>query len=189
MSKSLATTHISKLADHYCIQIVNPYELKRACDLSTDLHQAGYEHLSMDSDFVVLLQKKYENCTEWFLTDLETLGCQEPLVVIILPDGRWQFDDGHHRLAWALLNNVNVPVVFDDSMIEGDDVLDNTTCYEVRRHGVVAEHDTTDEESILVSEAEEYLEMMTSDTDEFVIPVPRGRHRTGSKTGGKHRMA
>lgn len=186
-----ATTHISRLAIDFTIQMVNPYDLKNACDLSTDLHQDGYEHLSMDTDFVVLLQRKYENCTDWFLMNLEALGVQEPLVVIILPDGRWQFDDGHHRLAWALLNNLDVPVVFDDSMVEGDDVLDNAMGYHVARPDVEARSYTTADADELIIETETYLtNVADAVTDEFmVIPRPRGSHREKAKTGGRHRAA
>lgn len=187
------TTHISRLASDYVIQMVNPYELRAACELSTDY---GEGHHTSEPGYTVLLQRKYENCTDWFLTNLEAIGVQEPLVVIVLPDGRWQFDDGHHRLAWALLNNVDVPVVFDDSMVEGDDILDNTTCFEVTRHGVTARHNTTEAELAaeeLIVETEHYLTNVTeAPTDEFIAVIPRqrrGSHRNKAKTGGKHRMA
>lgn len=187
------TTHISRLAIDFTIQMVNPYDLKNACDLSTDLHQDGYEHLTMDSDFVVLLQRKYENCTDWFLTNLEALGVQEPLVVIILPDGRWQFDDGHHRLSWALLNNVDVPVVFDDSMVEGDNVVDNAMCYHVARPNVEARSYTTADAVELIVQTETYLtNVADAATDEFMVPVPmprNGKHRERAKGGGKHRAS
>lgn len=192
--KTPATTHISRLASDYVIQMVNPYDLRQACELSTDY---GEDNTTSESGYTVLLQKKYENCTDWFLTNLAAIGVQEPLVVIIRPDGLWQFDDGHHRLAWALLNNVDVPVVFDDSMVEGDAIEDNLTCYYVTRHDVTARHDTTeadlaDEAEELIEQTENYLtNLAEAPTDVFlaVIPRPRGSHREKSKTGGRHRMA
>lgn len=182
-------SHISKLASQYTIQMVNPYDLRAACQESTDY---GEGNDTADPEYTVLLQRKYENCTAWFLANLESIGVQEPLVVIIRPDGVWQFDDGHHRLAYALLNNVDVPVVFDE-MREGEDVLDNVTCYKVARHGVTARHDTTEDEAELVEETESYLTAIAeAPTDEFdlpVIPAPRGAHREKAKTGGKHRAS
>jgi hypothetical protein len=183
--KTPATTHISRLASDFVIQMVNPYDLRAACEISTDY---GEDHHTDEDGYTVLLQRKYDNCTEWFLRDLESIGVQEPLVVIIRPDGRWQFDDGHHRLAWALLNNVDIPVVFD-KMGADEDVLDNVTCYQVARPDFNVRSNAT-EADVLISETESYLtNVADAQTDEFavVIPSPRGQHRSKAKVGGKHR--
>lgn len=176
------TTHISRIASDFTIQMVNPYDLKEAMDLSTD-HPDGTPH---DPRFVTLLQRKYGNCTDWFLDNLESEGIKEPLVMIIRNDGLWQFDDGHHRLAWALLNNVEVPVVFAE-MLPGMDIEDEHTGYYVSRHDVNERHDTTAEAAEeLINEAEDYLHKVAEPTNEFIVPTPRlkpQRHRTG----GRHR--
>lgn len=195
MTQRRATTHISKLASlaDLVIQMVNPYDLKVACDYSTDY---GPEKDAHEPGYVSLLQKKYGNCSDWFLHNLETLGIQEPLVVIVWkgPDGviRWQFDDGHHRLAWALLNNVDVPVVFDELQAD-EDVEDSDMFFRVGRPDVDEPHNMERQTVALVQETETYLtNMAEAQTDEFLsIPVQRtlSGARKKSKAGGKHRMA
>lgn len=189
--KHPATTHISRLAKDFVIQMVNPYDLRAACELSTDY---GEEHSTDESGYTVLLQTKYENCTEWFLRNLESIGVQEPLVVIIRADGLWQFDDGHHRLAWALLNNVDVPVVFDQ-MYEGEEAIDSNMCFDVTHkindEAINVRSDATEAD---VFEFENYHSSRLAEarTDEFaapVIPLPRGAHRSKAGVGGKHRAS
>jgi hypothetical protein len=172
------TTHISSLANiyrEYCIQIVNPFDLRNALDCSTDLrHDLGD---TMDEHFIPLLAYKYQSCSDWFTTNLACLGIQEPLCVIIRTDGRWQLDNGHHRLAWALLHNVEVPVIFDDSGLDDDsDLSDRVSRTDIQTyHDTIAEDLVTTAEMALVEQAEQYLH------DTAQIPQPRrhGRHRAG----------
>lgn len=184
MSASLtpATTHITRLASSFIVQMVNAYDLRDAMDLSTD-HPDGTPH---DPRFITLLQKKYGNCSPWFLENLRAEGIKEPLVILILPDGRWQFDNGHHRLSYALLNNLDVPVVFDDSMVEGDDIELNDTFLRVGRQDVDEHHayEGPDAEPPPGDDT-------PTDCMAMVIPIQRsgGRHREKAAAGGRHRMA
>jgi hypothetical protein len=178
-------THISSLAElhkAFCIQMVNPLDLFFAVDCSTDLDESlGY---TMDQHFTTLLDWKYENCSEWFQTNLATLGIQEPVVVIIRSDGRWQMDEGHHRLSWALRHGIcAIPVIFDDSGADDDSHMG----YIVARTSTDAYHDTVDEDLItssadtLVTETDEFLDQESSIS---LIPEQRkGQHRAE----GKHR--
>lgn len=179
------TTHISSLANlhaAFCIQMVDAYALRDALDTSTDLrHDLGD---TMNEDFPVLLEKKWGNCSDWFTTNLATLGIQEPLVIIIYRDGLWCMDEGHHRLAWALLNNKEVPVIFDDSGADDESHMG----YLVSRVNVSAYHDTVDdliedvESAFTEGDAAEltYNTPNVNDVSVFV-PAPRGkgRHRAG----------
>ena len=182
MKRATPTTHISKIASDFMIMEVDPYDLKESFDLSTDYGEDKDPH---DSGFITLLQKKYGNCSDWFLENLASEGIIEPLVMIIRDDGLWQFDDGHHRLMWALLNNVPVPVVFAE-MQPGQNHEEDDTFYRVARRDVEHRHYTT-EADVLINETEDYLSNVAeAATDEFVvIPVQRGRHRAE----GKHRAA
>lgn len=141
-------SHISTLASlhkSFCIQMVDPWDLFHAVDCSTDLREdLGY---TMDEHFGELLDQKYENCTEWYLTNLATLGVQEPLVVIVRSDdGKWQFDEGHHRLSWALRNRIPlVPVIFDDSGADDE----SHAGFMVSRANVEAYHTTVTEEFLV----------------------------------------
>jgi hypothetical protein len=112
--------HLGSLAmqyPHLYFQVVDPMELFNSLDWSTDLRS---DYGDTMADFLELLLRKFENCTDWFLTDLALCGIQEPVVVIIRSDGRWQMDEGHHRLAWAMHNHYPVPVVFDDTGADDD---------------------------------------------------------------------
>jgi hypothetical protein len=171
-------SHISSLASnlaHICIQMVNPYDLKASLDLSTDLrHDMGQ---TMEEDFTVLLETKHGNCTEWFLANLTEVGIKEPIIVIIRGDnGLWQMDNGHHRLQWALLNNVDVPVVFDDTGMDDDSHME----YYVTRPGVTANHETTAETMVdeLVEETETYLST-AAEVIETIAPNPKARKKPG----------
>lgn len=167
-------THISVLANlhkEYCIQMVNPMDLFHAVDCSTDLP----EHMSMDEYFGELLATKYENCTEWYLTNLATLGVQEPVVVIIRSDGRWQMDEGHHRLAWAIYHEIPfIPVIFDDSGADDDSVMG----FLVARADAEVYHCSTGD--FLRSQAETLaFGAVVGKSKKVFIPRPRrgGRHR------------
>lgn len=126
-------------ATGYTVQMVNPFDLRDALDASTDLRMDLGD--TMEDDFPVLLIERHHSQSQWFQDNLMALGIQEPITVIIMPDGSWQIDDGHNRLAHGLLNNVEVPVVFDDSGAGEDSVMR----YEVTRQGVEAYHYTTDD--------------------------------------------
>lgn len=189
------TTHISSLANlhqAFCIQMVNPFDLRDSLDRSTDLrHDLGD---TMEKDFTVLLEHKWERCSDWFTTNLATLGIQEPLVVIIYSDGSWSMDEGHHRLAWALLHNVDVPVIFDDSGADDESHMG----FLVSRANVDAYHHTIADDLLLVDDVETSFPD-TPETGAFLTqpapevksetvftPTPRGnagRHRAG----GRHR--
>lgn len=184
------TTHITSLASltHYCIQMVDPWDLFYALDCSTDLPS----HKSMDEHFGALLDRKYQNCTEWYLTNLATLGVQEPLVVIIRSDnGDWQMDEGHHRLSWALRSEIPfVPVIFDDSGADDESNMG----YLVGRTNVDAYHDTVLEEFLVPIAAEKLFEEPAPSValaakklksgDYEWIPQPRPVLRPD---GGRHR--
>jgi hypothetical protein len=182
------TTHVTMLvAAGHAIQYINAFDLKNALQGSTDLrHDLGD---TMDEHFPVLLDRKMEDCTDWFLDNLHTKGIQEPLIVIIEPDGTWTMNEGHHRLAWALLHDLDVPVYFDE--VCGEDYSNASAAFS--RYGIVATHNTTAEALLveageqLAEETDNFLAIRVSLDDEAVnlIPTPRvgGRHRVG----GKHR--
>lgn len=187
------TTHISSLANlhqSYCIQTVNAYDLRDALDCSTDLrHDEGD---TMGEHFPVLMEKKAGGCSDWFFSNLASLGIQEPLVIIVRSDGRWQMDEGHHRLAWALLNNKDVPVIFDDSGADDDSHVG----YMVSRGNVDAYHNTTAEDDFdLLDDVESAFSKGATDQlahntpkikgNRVFVPAPRGnvKHRAG----GRHR--
>jgi hypothetical protein len=119
------TTHVTMLvAAGHAIQYINAFDLKNALQASTDLrHDLGD---TMDEHFPVLLDRKMEDCTDWFVTTWHTKGIQEPLIVIIEPDGTWTMNEGHHRLAWALLHDLDVPVYFDE--VCGEDYSNASAC-------------------------------------------------------------
>lgn len=187
------TTHISSLANlhqAYCIQMVNAFDLRDSLDCSTDLREDLGD--TMEETFPVLMEKKVESCSDWFFTNLATLGIQEPLVIIIRSDGRWQMDEGHHRLAWALLNNKDVPVVFDDSGADDESHMG----FLVSRASVDAYHHTTDADLALLEDVESAFadspvtgeqlahngEQIKSETA-FIPSQSRGKHRSP----GRHR--
>lgn len=181
-------THITSLATlhtHYCIQMVRPWLLLAALDCSSDLrHDLGD---TMQDHFIELLRRKYEDCSEWWFTNLATLGIQEPLVVIIRSDGMWQMDEGHHRLAWALWHNIEeIPIILDDTGADEDSHMG----YVVSRANVDAYHSMVPADMELVAEVEESLDAALATPSEVVNPptrfIPtqsRGRHRAG----GRHR--
>lgn len=182
-------THISSLASlhkNYCIQMVRPWLLLAALDCSSDLrHDLGD---TMQEHFIELLRRKYEDCSDWWFTNLATLGIQEPLVIIIRSDGLWQMDEGHHRLAWALWHNIeDIPIIFDDSGADDDSHMG----YVVSRANVDAMHSMIPADAELVNEIEEALVIPITDplpevksTKAFIPPPRRGRHRAG----GRHRL-
>lgn len=179
--KANPTTHISSLARlhvDYCIQMVRPWLLLYSLDASTDLrHDLGD---TMQADFMDLLARKYENCTEWYFTNLMDLGIQEPIVVIVRTDGTWQMDEGHHRLAWSLWNNVEeIPVIFDDSGADDDSNMG----YLVSRDNVEAYHHTSPADAHLIVDPYRALEPSTIRETVF---EPTNR-REGKKRGGRHR--
>lgn len=128
--------HLSALALRgLTIMMVNPFDLRDALDASTDLrHDLGD---TMEEDFPILLIDKEADQTAYFKHSLTVQGIQEPITIIIMPDGSWQMDDGHNRLKFGLLNNVDVPVVFDDTGA-GED---STLRYEVERMDSVKHYD------------------------------------------------
>jgi hypothetical protein len=187
------TTHISSLANlhrAFCIQMLSPVDLYYSLDWSTDLEDWAKRYRpvghrpNMDTDFADLLDHKYQNCSEWYKTNLANLGVQEPIVIIVRGDnGWWQMDEGHHRLSWSLRHRVPlVPVIFDDSGADDDSHMG----FLVARANVDAYHNTATEEFLMPQAAE----MLVAETDEYLaqqtvfIPTPRaGRHRNG----GRHR--
>jgi hypothetical protein len=159
------TTHISSLASlhkQFRIQMIDPVDLFYAVDCSTDLWESVYGETEeircrvMDEQFGALLDRKYENCTEWYLTNLATLGVQEPVVVIVRwDDGRWQMDEGHHRLSWALRHSIPlIPVIFDDSGADDESHMG----FMVARANVDAYHSTVTEEFLVPLAAEKLFE-------------------------------
>lgn len=200
-------THISSLAglhSQVVIQMVKPIDLYYSLDCSTDLPDTFHETLGnwyMDRQFPELMDTKYENCSEWYLTNLTTLGVQEPIVVIIRRDnGRWQMDEGHHRLSWALRNHIpEIPVVFDDSGADDNSHMG----FIVARANVEAYHSTVTEEYLVSAlRARQEAEAQTDefpavssgfalgveigDTETALIPVPR-KENGGRRKGGRHR--
>lgn len=166
--------------------MLNPVDLYYSLDWSSDLPDNG----DMDRDFADLLDRKYENCTEWYKTNLANLGIQEPIVIIVRADnGWWQMDEGHHRLSWSLRHRVPlIPVIFDDSGADDDSHMG----FLVARANVDAYHNQATEEylmpqaaEMLVAETDDYLAQQAEATVEapFIPPPRSGRHRKG----GRHR--
>lgn len=107
--------------------MMNPFELRDALDASTDLrHDLGD---TMHEDFPILLIEKEKEQTPYFKHCVGRDGIRWPVVVVVMPDGSWQMDDGHNRLKFGLLNNVDVPVAFDHSGVA--DIEDSTLRYEI----------------------------------------------------------
>lgn len=167
------TTHISRLASvytEYCIQMIPARALARAVDCSTDLrHDLGD---TMEEHFGPLLDDKFIHCSEFFLKNLDELGIQEPVVVIVRSDtGEWQMDEGHHRLRWGLINNTPLPVIFDDS---GDDD-ESQLGYLVARKNANIDHMTTEEDAY--AWAAQVAQMDDEMLNTGPIPAQRGKHR------------
>lgn len=180
MSGHNPTTHITSLAAlhrDFCIQMIPARELVKSLDASADLNSGQ----TMEEHFIPLLDRKEKNCSEWFRTNLVTLGIQEPLVIIVYPGNLWLLDNGHHRLAWGVLMDADVPVIFDDSGACDDSNL----AYLVARKEIEVYHNTIDDDFTTTAEialVEEVIEHLAS-----IASIPRqirGRHRRG----GKHRL-
>lgn len=193
-------SHISSLAANLrnlCIQMVDPWDIFYGVDCSTDLPESVYGATAeiccraMDEQFGTLLDRKYQNCTEWYLTNLATLGVQEPVIVIVRSDdGRWQFDEGHHRLSWSLRNDIPlIPVAFDDTGADDESQMG----YLVSRVNVEAYHHTVMEEFLVPPAAERLFEepadsVLTAQKHRGEITfIPRPRQPRRRDCGGRHR--
>lgn len=195
-SAAAPMTHISSLVTNMhnvCIQMMDPWDVFYAVDRSTDLPKGK----TMDEHFGELLDRKYENCTEWYRTNLATLGIQEPLVIIVRSDTReWQMDEGHHRLSWALRHHdpgeIEIPFVFDDTGADDESHMG----FLVSRANVAAYHNTMTEELLVVSAGQELVEQ----TDEFlalaaekvkgdIVFIPTPRRTAKHRNGGRHRAS
>lgn len=171
--------------------MVNAFDLRDSLDCSTDLrHDLGD---TMAETFPVLLEKKYDSCSDWFATNLALLGIQEPLVIIVRADGRWQMDEGHHRLAWALLNNKTVPVIFDDSGADDESHMG----FLVSRANVDAYHTTTADD-LLSADVEsafndspvsgQQLAQNKPPIKNPAVFIPSARGKSRHRAGGRHRV-
>lgn len=78
-----------------------------ALDHSGDLTR-GQTMVNFDD----LLLDKWVEMDEMLIADLDLIGIESPILVDIEDDNTWTMVDGHHRLAWAIMRNAEVPVVF-----------------------------------------------------------------------------
>lgn len=95
-----ATPH----AEDFIIQMIGANELIAVLDGSADCKDM--------SQFDALLARKYDECSELYLLDVELMGIEWPICVLIEKDGSWFMGDGHHRLAVASRWNMEVMVLF-----------------------------------------------------------------------------
>lgn len=110
------------------IQIFEAEDLVAALDGSGDLRTAG-----MDG-FDDLMIEKYMDIDPLLYTDLNLLGIENP-IMIEAEDGELIMMDGHHRLAWAIVEKQPVPVVFihwDTDIFGLDKIMDDEADYDHR---------------------------------------------------------
>lgn len=108
---------IQMLADAgYDTHILDAEAFAAALDGSTDLEGRGMEA------FDDLMIEKFYRLPPRLLDDLEVMGIQKPVLVIVDEEGHWCLVDGHHRLAWALEQGFSVPVLFVDEAVDPNEV-------------------------------------------------------------------
>lgn len=81
-------------------------------DLASSLDDSGDLPWGKDmSYFDDLMIDKYMEIDPLLVDDLNRMGIENPILVEV-EEGRLIMTDGHHRLAWALIEGKSVPVVF-----------------------------------------------------------------------------
>lgn len=107
----------------FAVQVFDAEALVDSLDDSGDLPTGkGMEY------FDELMIDKYMEIDEALYADLDALGIENPILVEV-DEGRLIMTDGHHRLAWALVERATVPVVFVDYLVDifGLDVIMSQT--------------------------------------------------------------
>lgn len=84
-----------------------------ACDLPTGKTMEYFD------DLMIL---KYQEIPQDMINDLGMMGIETPILIDVELDGAWNLTDGHHRLAWALVHEQPVPVIFVDDSIDSMDL-------------------------------------------------------------------
>lgn len=87
--------------------------LADALDDANDLLVEG----DMDS-FDDLMTSKYQEIPPTLFDDLQMMGIESPIIIEVEAGDRWRLCDGHHRMAWALVHNRPVPVLFVDETVD-----------------------------------------------------------------------
>lgn len=104
---------MTKLAEAgYNIHIFEAESLVGALDAAADL--LTHSMVGFDD----LMTKKYQEISPVLFDDLSIMGIESPILVDIEEDGSWYLTDGHHRLAWALVHDQPVPVLFVDETVD-----------------------------------------------------------------------
>lgn len=119
---------MQKLLDAgYQTHIIDAEAFAAALDDSNDLQGRG-----MDA-FDDLMIEKFQEIPPRLLDDLEMMGIETPILVSVEEDGSWVLVDGHHRLAWALVEKCQVPVFFVDETVDPTEVwliMDDSEYYD-----------------------------------------------------------
>lgn len=111
---------IKKLLDAgFDVQVLDAETLVASLDDSCDL-PTGKDMTCFDD----LLIFKFMEIPPRLYDDLEMMGIEQPVLVEVMPCGSWYFADGHHRLAWALVREKLVPVVFSTGEIDEFELYD-----------------------------------------------------------------
>lgn len=88
------------------IQVFDAEELVGSLDDSGDLPTG--KNMSYFDDLMI---DKYMEMDPLLIADLNVMGIENPILIEV-EEGRLIMTDGHHRLAWALIDDHPVPVVF-----------------------------------------------------------------------------
>lgn len=107
----------------FAVQVFDAEALVDSLDDSGDLPTGrGMEY------FDELMIDKYMEIDPILYADLDALGIENPILIEV-DEGRLIMVDGHHRLAWALVERATVPVVFVDHLVDifGLDVIISET--------------------------------------------------------------
>lgn len=100
----------------YDTHILDAEAFAAALDDSTDLNGRGMRF------FDDLMIEKFQNIPPRLLDDLDLIGIEKPILVTVDEEGYWCIVDGHHRLAWALTERRQVPVLFVDEHVDTNEV-------------------------------------------------------------------
>lgn len=88
------------------VQVFRAEDLVESLDDSADL-PAGKDMSYFDD----LMIDKYMEIDPLLIDDLNLMGIESPILIEV-EEGRLIMSDGHHRLAWALIETQPIPVVF-----------------------------------------------------------------------------